>query len=222
MTTTDPQLLEILKLAAWQQAVIGTQAAWSIREALRLDDTPPPPVPRDDVFLRVGHKASTNIEKSEAQAARDLVRKPSMDRRLHGVWAGTQLLLSAAANVSKLLWPPPGDSELHCEDLRRLLGVGESWSLRDRWLRNSFEHFGQRIVDWASEHAGEPFSDSTIMRLAETARTKPDYALPIRAFVEDAFSVIFMGRHIELKPLETELEAIRGRASPSAGLYLED
>lgn len=222
MTTTDPQLLEMLKLAAWQQAVIGTQAAWTIREALRLDDTIPPPIPRDDPFFRIDDQASTINRKSEAQAARDLVRKPSMDRRVHGVWAGTQLLLSAAANVSKILWPPRGDSEVHCEDLRQLLDVGESSALRDRWLRNSFEHFGQRVVNWASEHTGEPFSDSTIMRSAETGHTKPDDVLPIRAFVEDTFSVILMGRKIDLKPFETELDVIRGRASPSAGLYLQD
>lgn len=221
MPTTDPQLLEILKLAAWQQAVIGVQAARSIRESLRLDDTPPPPLPTDDRFVPMAW-SDPIPEKSESQAARDLVSKPSMNMRVHGVWAGTQLLLSAAANISKLLWAPARDSEVHCEDLRRLLDIDESSAIADRWLRNGFEHFGQRIVDWASEHAGEPFSDSTILPSAEIARETQHDALPIRAFVEDTFTVIFMGRTIELKPLEFELEAIQGRASPMAGIHLEE
>lgn len=221
MATTDPRLLEIFKLAAWQQAVIGVHAASSIRESLRLDDTPPPPVAVDDSFLRPEGDDSIS-ERSEAQAARDSVHKPRMNRRVHGVWAGTQLLLSAAANVSKLLWPPAGDKDFYCEDLRRLLDIKLPSVIEDRSLRNSFEHFGERIARWAPGHAGEPFSDSTILPAIEGAEPAPSDPLPIRAFVEDRFAVVFMGRIIHLKPIESVLEAIRNRASPAAGLYLED
>ncbi|MBS4010855.1 MAG: hypothetical protein KGZ72_08875 [Roseovarius sp.] len=218
MVSTEPQLLEMLKLAAWQQAAIGVEAAGTVRRSLRIDDTPPPPIEPDRVLEGLLWRAPEQQRRSQAQVARDLVEKPSMNRRVHGVWAGTQLLLSAAANVSKLLWPPGRDSSDHCEDLRALLGVDGGWTLKNRELRDGFEHFGQKIVTWVADHPGMPFSDSKILHSSELASSD---AQPIRTFVEDTFSVIFMGQSFELQPIEEELNSIRDAASPWAGTYLE-
>lgn len=88
---TDPQLLEIVKVTAWQQCVIGRRAAWEIREALRIDTTPPPPIPvgrlpGDDWRPLVpvgGH------DDPSPSHPRDLVDHRPFDRQNHGVWAST-------------------------------------------------------------------------------------------------------------------------------------
>lgn len=220
VTTTDPQLLEMLKLAAWQQAVIGLEAAWGIRQALRIDDSPPPPIAPDELVAWLFPEPAEALPPTPAQRARDLVDKPAMNRRVRGVWAGTQLFLSAAANVSKLLWPPARDSDAHCEELRVLLGVDDSWALRDRRLRDGFEHFGQRIVEWIASNPGQRFSDSRILQSADIESIEG--TVPMRTFIEDSFAVRLLGREFALVPLEGEMRAIRDAASPGAGLYLQE
>jgi hypothetical protein len=79
------------------------------------------------------------------------------DRRLEStglvdssvVWGELQTILVASANISKMLWG--GKSRL---ELRRDLGVTEDSPLRDRELRNDFEHFDERLESWyrMSEH----------------------------------------------------------------------
>ena len=209
----------MLKLAAWQQAVIGLEAAWGVRQALRIDDSPPPPIATDELLAWLFPEPGDASPPTPAQRARDLVDKPVMDRRVHGVWAGTQLLLSAAANVSKLLWPPGRDSHAHCEDLRVLLGVDDSWALKDRNLRDGFEHFGQRIVEWVASNPGQRFSDSRILQSGDIESI--DGTVPMRTFIEDSFAVRLLGREFALGPLEDEMRAIRDAGDPGAGLYLE-
>lgn len=213
----DPQLLEIVKVTAWQQCVVGRRAAWGIREALRIDITPPPPLPvgrvPDDWRPQLPFGGRDDPSPSHP---RDLVDHPPFDRQHHGVWASTQLLLNAAANVSKLLWPPRGDQDRFAADLRRLLAVGENSPLNSRKLRNSFEHIGERIMRWNEEHAGKQYADSLIV---ESRGELPD-PVPLRAFVKDEFAVVFLGETFELKPVVEALDEIATRADPAAGVQL--
>lgn len=210
--TTDRQLLEILKVTVWQQCVIGRRAATEIRYALRLDDTPPPPVPRDRVMDDLlsgpfGHDI-------RAGTRTDLVRQPRFDRRTHGVWAGAQLLLGSAANVSKLLWPLRDDRSN--ADLRRLLDAAGATALKDRSLRNSFEHIDERIVAWSRDNLGTRFTDSIIVKTREELPTP----LPLRAFLSNEFSVVFLGDTYELAPIVKALEHVATRADPAGGTHL--
>lgn len=217
LSMSDRQLVEILKVAVWQQCVIGRRAAMEIRDALRLDDTPPPPVPRDRVMddLLGRQFASDNRDTTPDELARQLVGHPRFDRRTHGVWAGAQLLLSAAGNVSKLLWPADADASPSA-GLRRLLDADGAIALRDRSLRNSFEHLDERIIAWSRDNLGDRFTDSVIV----SSRDQLPTPLPLRTFLEDDFSVILLGDTYELAPIVDALEHIAVRADPSAGTHL--
>lgn len=213
--TADRQLLEIFKVTVWQQCVIGRRAATEIRDALRLDDTPPPPVPRDRVLEDLLSRPFDNdIDTPHDESSPGLVGHPRFDRRTHGVWAGAQLLLGAAANVSKLLWPHRDDG-LNA-DLRRLLDADGATALRDRSLRNSLEHLDERIVAWSRENLGTRFTDSIIVGSREDL-PRP---LPLRGFLANEFSVVLLGETYELVPIVGALEHIATRADPSGGTHL--
>jgi hypothetical protein len=87
----------------------------------------------------------------------------SNDRRRF--WYSTQTFLSATANVSKLLWGTHRQAAADRKELRRELRVSDDSPLRNRRLRDHFEHFDERIVDyarahpqvgWVDEHVGHP------------------------------------------------------------------
>ena len=61
------------------------------------------------------------------------------------IWFAVDALLNAAANISKLLWSKGGASAKRRKPLRDSLNVSDSSVLRDRELRNHFEHFDHRL-----------------------------------------------------------------------------
>lgn len=215
---TDPQLLEIMKVTAWQQCVIGSNAAWSIREALSIDTTPSPPLPpaSHSPGEWTPQMPLARPDGPSPSHPRDRVNHPPLDRQTLGVWAATQLLLSAAANVSKLLWPPRGDEHQASAGLQHLLSVDESSPLYERKLRDSFEHLGPRIITWYKEHKGSQYADPLILPSRADLPDPP----PLRAFLEDEFAVIFIGQTFELGPLEESLKEIATRADPTGGTHL--
>ena len=77
-------------------------------------------------------------------------------------WGAIQSILIAAANVSKILWPPRKKSALRGETLRKLLGVDARNPLSDRNFRNHFEHYDERIEDWFKEEGSAVYIDSRI------------------------------------------------------------
>lgn len=77
-------------------------------------------------------------------------------------WAGIQLFLSAAGNVSKILWPPWKKSLARGEELRSLLGIEPQNPLSDRVLRNNFEHYDERIEEWFSKNYSATYTDPVI------------------------------------------------------------
>src|SRR5258708_17982979 len=71
-------------------------------------------------------------------------------------WYCTQAFLGAAANISKMLWPPSTKAEKRGHDLRNLLGInataaGSPLDVKGRDLRNDFEHLDERLDAWAGE-----------------------------------------------------------------------
>jgi hypothetical protein len=76
-----------------------------------------------------------------------------------------QALLIAAGNVSKVLWPVKPASSARGEHLRRTLEVADDSPLANRDLRNHFEHFDERLEDWATSSARHNFVDSCIGNL---------------------------------------------------------
>jgi len=66
------------------------------------------------------------------------------------VWYAAQGLLVAVGNISKILWPSNPESRGRRISLRSKLHLDETSPLNSRELRNHFEHFDERIEQWAS------------------------------------------------------------------------
>jgi len=64
------------------------------------------------------------------------------------------LLLNCAANVSKLLWGVKKTLAAERRRLREYFQVTDASPVKDRKLRDHFEHFDERIADWARPRPG--------------------------------------------------------------------
>ena len=77
------------------------------------------------------------------------------------VFFHAKVLVNSAAGVSRMLWPPGprrnGDKKRSKERgkaLRDTLGVDDTHLLKTRTLRDHFEHFDERLDDWAENSVG--------------------------------------------------------------------
>ena len=73
--------------------------------------------------------------------------------------------LNAVGNISKIFWPDREtrskfpDSINRGRILRKLFKLSSKSSLRNRDIRNHFEHFDSRIQEWSSSSARRNFLD---------------------------------------------------------------
>lgn len=66
-------------------------------------------------------------------------------------WYALQNFLVAAANISKLLWGTKAVIEKRRAALRDKLGIDDTFAIKDRDLRNDFEHFDERVEKKCSQ-----------------------------------------------------------------------
>lgn len=71
-------------------------------------------------------------------------------------WYSIQAFLVASANISKFLWPIP-KREARGKQLREFLSVQDGSPLKRRRVRDSFEHFDERLDSWISSGKGDHF-----------------------------------------------------------------
>ncbi len=130
------------------------------------------------IFLdQIGRQADFGL-----MAAGDLVESAVPNGDSRRLWYSVQGLLGAVANVSKLIWP--AYSTFHDdqylsdrgERLQEVLHADSLTILRDKDLRNDFEHFDVRLEEWAVTVQGRPFSNLDTSRGVVTFRGK-EYAL---------------------------------------------
>jgi hypothetical protein len=113
----------------------------------------------------VAHHQHYEREREAAQRARDVsdldedVASIRYSERLHPLrhgyptetiersWMALQTIAVSAANLSKLFWGSGGKKEEGRRPLRESLGVEDGCCLQPTSLRNSFEHFDERIED---------------------------------------------------------------------------
>lgn len=72
-------------------------------------------------------------------------------------WFYLDALLRAAASISRIFWPPNSKYAGRAKLLGRLFHVGRRSPFALRDVRNSFEHFDERIEDWLA--SGETLVD---------------------------------------------------------------
>lgn len=84
-----------------------------------------------------------------------LIQSPQTDPDTEP-WYSIQAFLVATANISKFLWPNPR-KKARGEQLRDFLSVQDGSPLKWRKVRDSFEHFDERLDSWIAPGKGDHF-----------------------------------------------------------------
>jgi len=131
-----------------------------------------------------------------------------------------QAFLVSAANVSKLLFPGQvrgkqvvqQRSDQRADELRVILGVDLTSPLYDRTFRNHFEHFDERIQEWADRPGPKNFVNNivavngTIDQAVTISNGSQDDCF--RAFSTPPPIVWFWGKEHPLEPVAIALQNI--------------
>jgi hypothetical protein len=125
------------------------------------------------------------------------------------VWCSIQSLLIAAGNVSKLLWPTKKYVERGIA-LRQMLSIQEDSVLAARTLRNHFEHFDERLEDWAAAKGERMFVDSNIGPPGMGSGLDP--AGLLRNLDTKDMAVTFRCDAYLLQPIATAIQELHARA----------
>ena len=121
-------------------------------------------------------------------------------------WSAIQSILSASANVSKILWPGK-KRKTRGEYLRNLLSIDEKHLLSDRSIRNSFEHYDERIEDWFEEHETAVYSDLALEARVPGLLMAPQFLH--RSYDQYTHELKFRDERINLQKLLSELAKLR-------------
>ena len=130
-------------------------------------------------------------------------------------WLYVEAFLSHTAKVSKLLWTSDLNERV---DLRRSLGINDNSPIRDRKLRNHFEHFDTRVEDWARESPNKIFVGRVIADDLEHAVGGVQPKDIIRAYETKTKILVFRGETYDLKPLLEALKALQVIARKEASI----
>jgi hypothetical protein len=115
----------------------------------------------DKMLLRIFQREVERQTRFALMAFSDLeaaLKMGDMDR----IWYAVQGFLVAAGNVSKLLWPSRPSVPNRGEELRQSLDVPDRSILAPRKFRNHFEHFDERLEQWAASSQSKNFADSNV------------------------------------------------------------
>ena len=109
-----------------------------------------------DDFLQSIYLGQAKLECEHCFAAIEALNKALGSGDNIALFQGAQQLVHHAAAVSRIFWPP-GAKKKHAgqralkrgEFLRNLLDIAPDHAVKARVLRDHFEHFDERLDDWA-------------------------------------------------------------------------
>ncbi len=127
------------------------------------------------------------------------------------IFMAVQSLLIAAGNVSKLLWPIRDKYSERGERLRESLGVADTSVLAPpRRIRDHFEHFDERLEDWAASSERHNIVDLCVGPPNMIVGLDPgDF---MRNYDTTTNTVTFRGESYAVQPIVTALQQIWARA----------
>ena len=81
------------------------------------------------------------------------IAKGNDDLDHQATWDAVYLILSHAANLSKIFWPIDKRPEIQIRGrvMRKIFDVTETSPMHDRAVRNGFEHLDELVHDWYDE-----------------------------------------------------------------------
>ncbi|MBF4568771.1 hypothetical protein ITJ57_08300 [Plantibacter sp. VKM Ac-2880] len=127
-------------------------------------------------------------------------------------WYAMDAALGAIARLSDILWPAknrgPDVAKVRArgQALRARFGIGESTYLADKSVRNSLEHFAERMDDWAEKTSGAGFLDSHIGPL-RNVRGVNEHDIA-RVFDTDTAIVRVFDQSLDIRATMAELASI--------------
>jgi hypothetical protein len=118
-------------------------------------------------------------------------------------WYSIQNFLIAVGDISKILWPPNSKYQQRGEELRKILNIKDNSPLYLRSARNYFEHFDERIEEWATSSKSHTFADTNIGPLKGPSKMignlgPKDY---MRHFDQTTWTLFFSGDEYELNTI---------------------
>jgi hypothetical protein len=119
-------------------------------------------------------------------------------------------LLTAAGNVSRLLWPERSESKARGERLRSELNLTEDSPLKIRHLRKSLDASDEHFEDWLGAMETPSYTDFSIMPQGTMQGYKQDTFQ--RSLDPDMYTLVFRGEACDLRQITDELRRIESAA----------
>lgn len=115
------------------------------------------------------------------------------------MWYAIQNLLISVGNISKLFWTAHSRNKDRREELRESLGIKDNSPLEPRTFRNHFEHFDERLENWATSSERHNLVDSSVG--PPDAIVGIDVQDFLRCFDPTSWTLYFRGDKYKLKPI---------------------
>ena len=150
----------------------------------------------------------TNLRQALAALRSQIEERTDIQVLQVNVWVNLQSLLIAASNISKIFWNKREHIKGRGEALRKALEVADDSALEVRNLRNHFEHYDERIDEWALNSKNRNLIDTLIGSPSriQIGTEKKDWH---RIFDPDTLTVWFWGIEYPLNPIIDEIQRIK-------------
>jgi len=109
-----------------------------------------------------------------------------------------QSLLIALGNISKILWPIKQKNANRGIELRTTLNIKDDSALKNRNLRNLFEHFDEKADEWFEDADRRGFSDRSVGSMEGI--NIPSEKDRLRVFVPETWTLTCLGKEYKLGP----------------------
>jgi len=147
--------------------------------------------------------------------AREQIKAGLLNSDLDIVWYAIQNFLVAVGNMSKVFWPINQKYENRGKELRRSLGIKDNSPIQPRNFRNRFEHFDERLEEWATSSKRQNFIDSNIGLVSKMVGIV-DQEDCLRNFNPTSWTLTFRGDQYALKPILEAIDELYPKVSAEA------
>lgn len=142
------------------------------------------------------------------------LKQAATERNAFRIWYFIHAFLTAAGNISKLLWRSQGDSEEYVErkeKLRKSLCIREDSPLGDRRFRNYLEHFDRELQNWVEATTSDNYVDLSFGSLDKVKKihSSSDLRNFLRYFDDKKLVIVFRGDERDLSPIVDAITELR-------------
>ena len=120
-------------------------------------------------------------------------------------WSSIQLILIAAGNVSKILWPGRDKNKARGIHLRTLLKIEDGNPIADRKFRDHFEHYDERLEKWTEKRRA--YFDFVMNPSMQSF----GYQNISRGYNVDSNTLVFQGEELDLNVILIALKEIKAK-----------